>query len=184
MSDSRRDDIIAVTKNLLWEVGYESMSPRMVMDASGAGQGSLYHHFRGKKALAVVALEEIEREMRADIDAIFDRDIPAIDKLRTYLSMKREGTKGCRLGRLATEHSIADDEIREPVARYFTYVESRLRACIAEAARDGALRAGLEPGQLAASLVAAVQGGFLLSRIHGDSKHMVLATGGLLHLLS
>ena len=47
--ESKRDKLIEATKSLLWEVGYESMSPKTILKRSGAGQGSLYHHFEGKK---------------------------------------------------------------------------------------------------------------------------------------
>ncbi len=49
---STREHLVAAAKGLLWERGYAAMSPRAVLRASGAGQGSLYHHFAGKADLA------------------------------------------------------------------------------------------------------------------------------------
>jgi hypothetical protein len=45
---SKRDQFVEVTKELLWEVGYEAMSPRDIQARSAARPGSLYHHFPSK----------------------------------------------------------------------------------------------------------------------------------------
>jgi TetR/AcrR family transcriptional regulator, transcriptional repressor for nem operon len=42
---SKRDALLKSAKKLLWERGFEATSPRDIQDASGAGQGSFYHHF-------------------------------------------------------------------------------------------------------------------------------------------
>ena len=65
---SKREAIVQAAKDLMWEEGYEAMSPRDVLQRSGAGQGSLYHHFRGKRDLAAQALWELNAELRAVAD--------------------------------------------------------------------------------------------------------------------
>jgi AcrR family transcriptional regulator len=42
---SKRDQLVEATKELLWEAGYEAMSPRDIQARSAAKPGSLY--FRG-----------------------------------------------------------------------------------------------------------------------------------------
>jgi tetracycline repressor-like protein len=42
---SKRDQLVQATKELLWEAGYEAMSPRDIQARSAAKPGSLYHHF-------------------------------------------------------------------------------------------------------------------------------------------
>jgi DNA-binding transcriptional LysR family regulator len=41
---SKRDELVEATKELLWEVNYEAMSPRDIQARSAARPGSLYHH--------------------------------------------------------------------------------------------------------------------------------------------
>ncbi|GHO87191.1 helix-turn-helix domain-containing protein [Dictyobacter formicarum] len=62
-----RKHLIEATKELHWERGYEAMSPRAVLERSGAGQGSLYHHFRGKAELVSTALDEIGTDMTRNL---------------------------------------------------------------------------------------------------------------------
>lgn len=181
--DSKREDLVAATKDLLWEVGYEAMSPRKILDASGAGQGSLYHHFSGKRAIAAAALAEVDGEMRGAFGRIVQADLPPLDRVRRFLTEKRDGLKGCRLGRLANETAIADDTLRRPIARFFDHVEAALTAALAEAKSRGDIVKMVDVGALAIALVAVVQGGYVLSRIHRDGGHMRQACAGALAML-
>ncbi len=182
--DSKRADLIAAAKALLWEIGYEAMSPRKILEASGAGQGSLYHHFKGKMDLAAKALAEVEEEMREVFDRIFAADAPPLDRLFRYLALERNGLNGCRLGRLANEPAIAEAALRAPLARYFRHVETVIAETVAEAAARGDIDPAVEPDRIAAALVAVVQGGYVLSRVHQDPAHIRRATDGAAAMLA
>jgi len=176
--------LIDAAKTLLWETGYESMSPRKVLDASGAGQGSLYHHFRSKRRLAATALAEVEAELTATADALFNTGRPPLERVKAYLSLERDGLKGCRLGRLANEVGVLQDpDLRAPLARYFSRVEALVDEALAEAQANGDLDQGLDRRAVAAALVAVVQGGFLLSRARQDRAAVAAATQGAWALL-
>ena len=181
--ESKREDLVTATKSLLWELGYEAMSPKKIMKKSGAGQGSLYHHFAGKTDLAVAALNEIETEMRVDFDRIFDSGKSPLERLLHYLKVKRDGRKGCRLGRLANESSIAESVLREPLSRYFQHVEKVVSKTVAEAVAEGELDQAVRPKSLAVAIVATIQGGFILSRLHNNPNYIRLATAGAAAML-
>ncbi len=179
-----RTAILNAAKNLLWEEGYESMSPRKVMDASGAGQGSLYHHFRGKKQLASEVLGEVEAELVSAAETIFAHGSPPLERLRAYLLLERNGLKGCRLGRLANETEVlANPGLRLPIASYFEKVENLVCQALTEAQAQGDLSPSLLPEDLAVTLVATVQGGFLMSRALNDPSAIKKATEGAWGLL-
>lgn len=182
---SKRDAIVQAAKDLIWEEGYEAMSPRDVMKRSGAGQGSLYHHFKGKRDLAEQALRDVNAELRAIADRVFaHKERPPLERVRRFLDvLSRDPLKGCRVGRLAVESSIEDDAIRAPVAAWFEYAEGKIREALEEAQIGGQLRAGVDPGDLALTLTALLQGGYLLARAHGDPAAMHRALAGGMSLL-
>ena len=128
---SKRAALVQAAKSLLWECGYEAMSPRDVLERSGAGQGSLYHHFSGKLALASAALDEIAAEEMLAIDAIFDCDAPPLARIRSYLQREREALRGCRLARLANETAIESAALRQPIAAFLEHIEGQLCAGVA-----------------------------------------------------
>jgi AcrR family transcriptional regulator len=61
-----RDQLTAAMAELLWERGYAATSPRDVMARAGVGQGSMYHHFSGKHALAVEALSRVAEDLAGE----------------------------------------------------------------------------------------------------------------------
>ncbi len=142
---SKREAIVAAAKALLWERGYEATSPRDVLDRSGAGQGSLYHHFSGKREVAAAALAEMAEEEIAVIDALFSPDTPPLDRVGAYLTRERQALRGCRLARLANEAAMEEPALREPVAAYLGHIEASLRASLEEAKAGADLLPGIEP---------------------------------------
>ena len=180
---STRDSLVETAKELLWRDGFEAMSPRKVLQESGAGQGSLYHHFSGKKDLALEALTLVCDEMIAETDRLLAGDAPPLDRLQRYLCKDRKGLKGCRLGRLANETAFQDKELRQPLARYFRHVRRRLVACLSEAIDGGALSSNCDPSWLADTIMSTIQGGYALNRATNNSKTVKHATLGLWSLI-
>ncbi|TGD96755.1 TetR/AcrR family transcriptional regulator [Methylobacterium nonmethylotrophicum] len=181
---SKREAIVAATKALLWERGYEATSPRDVLERSGAGQGSLYHHFPGKREVAAAALAEMAEEEIAVVDGLFAAGTPPLDRVRAYLTRERQALRGCRLGRLANESAMEEPALREPVAAYLGHIQASLRASLREAEAAGSLSPGIEPGPLAAALIAVIEGGYVLARVHWDEAAMREAIDGAVQLLA
>ena len=178
-----REALVEAAKALLWERGFEGMSPRAVLAKSGVGQGSLYHHFPGKLALAETALRETADDFCARLDEPFNPARPPLDRVRAWLTTPRDAMRGCRMGRMAAELAIREEPIRRPVADYFAALERHLTAALGEAIAAGALPAGLDAAALAAALGAMVQGGYVLARTRQDPGQMDRATAGALSLL-
>jgi AcrR family transcriptional regulator len=175
---SKRDQLVEATKELIWEVGYEAMSPRDIQARSAAKPGSLYHHFPSKLAIAEVALGEVAAEEIARLEEVFSADTPPLEAVRRYLLLKRGAFRGCRLGRLVHEASI---ELRRPAAAYFDGVRNHMARSLAQAQSEGTFGAGLDPENLAVSLTALIQGGYVLARTFRDETLMRRAAEGALN---
>lgn len=173
-----RDKLLAAAKDLLWERGYEDMSPRDIMARSGAGQGSLYHHFESKQGLARAALDEMVAEETAAMEAIFAPDTAPVQRLDAYLTRQREALRGCRIGRLANEAAMSDPTLREPVAAYLGHVEALIRRALEDGIADGSLKPSVDAGALAATFLSIIEGGFILARAHWDAARMEQALKG------
>jgi TetR/AcrR family transcriptional repressor of nem operon len=167
---STRDELIEAAKRLFWERGYEGTSPRLIQQASNAGQGSFYHHFPGKIDLAQAALESIADEEIARLDDLLGHAENPLALVLAYLDAPREAVRGCRLGRFAYEMSIAEPQINDSVRAYFRHLEDRLASALAQAVRQGLLEPGLDPARTALVLVATVQGAFILARVRDDQQ--------------
>jgi AcrR family transcriptional regulator len=177
--------LIESAQRLLWDVGYDAMSPRLVIQDSGVGQGSLYHHFKGKKELALAALDGLAKDLTQKAEACLSApDQTPMARIEAWLTMPRYALKGCRMGRLTPEQALDDGTITPPIAHYFTAVEAALTKALTEAQAMGILTPTLNPTHLAKTLIATVQGGYVLSRAHMDPQAMLDAVSGARSLLA
>ncbi|MBM9507396.1 TetR/AcrR family transcriptional regulator [Actinacidiphila acididurans] len=177
--------LIGSAQELLWERGYVGTSPRAIQERAGAGQGSMYHHFKGKPDLALTAMRRSAAELRAQADAQLSAGTTALDRATAYLLRERDALRGCRVGRMAMDPDVvADEDLREPVAETFGWLRERLAGIIAEGVAAGELRPGLDPVETAAALAAVVQGGYVLARAAGSQEPFDQAVRGAAHLLA
>jgi AcrR family transcriptional regulator len=183
MSDTR-NLLIETMKTLLWERGYDATSPNQVLESSGVGKGSLYHHFKSKKELAVAAMNLRADELIEEAEAIFTADNHWLNKFETYLFMPRDGMAGCRLGRITQDPSIKEDkELQRPIKRYFKRMRQLMGQALHEAQSKGHLSPSMNIEQLSVVVISAVQGGFVLSRANADGTMLGLTTQGVYEIL-
>ena len=175
-----REKLIEAARELFATKGYDATSPREIMERAKAGQGSFYHHFRSKEGLAHEVLGVVADEMLGVGRRQFDPAREPEDRVDAYLLADRDALRGCRLGRFAYDAGLDEAGLRERTAAYFREIEALLIAAF----REGRPRRGARPDDLAATTLAVVQGGYVLSRIHDDPAYLRRAVDGLLTLLA
>ncbi|MFD9127577.1 TetR/AcrR family transcriptional regulator [Kitasatospora sp. NPDC059571] len=181
---STQDRLIESTQELLWERGYVGTSPKAIQQHAGAGQGSMYHHFTGKPDLAAAALRRSAAQLRAATEDLLDGPGTAYERIAGYLLRQRDVMRGCRIGRMAQDPDVvADPALRAPVEETFAWLRGRIAGIVAEGRAAGELADGPEPADLAAAVVAVVQGGYVLARAADDPEPFHQAVRGALALL-
>lgn len=177
--------LIESTRELLWERGYIGTSPKAIQQRAGAGQGSMYHHFDGKPALARAAIDRTAGQMRAAAGALLSGPGTAFDRIAAYLRRERDVLRGCPIGRLTQDPDVmADPLLRAPVHDTFAWLRARLTDVLAEGVQQGELNASLDPAATASTLVAVLQGGYVLARAADDPAPFAQAVDGALALLA
>lgn len=179
-----RERLVAAMSDLMWERGYAATSPRQVRERSGVGQGSMYHHFPGKRDLALAALERNCADLLPATEDLLTRPGDPMEKLTTYLSRPLPALRGCKVGRMTQDPLVASDPVLlAPVADAFAAVHQALTAVIREAVELGKLDAGLDPDRVAYLLTATIQGGYVLAIAAQDPRPFDDARAGALDLL-
>ncbi|MFJ8976880.1 TetR/AcrR family transcriptional regulator [Streptomyces sp. NPDC102282] len=182
---STPERLIEATQELLWERGYVGTSPKAIQQRAGAGQGSMYHHFAGKPDLALAAVLRTSAEMRETAARLLDGPGTAYERISAYLLREREVLRGCPVGRLTMDPDVvASDELRAPVDETIGWLRGRLAEILQEGLDRGEFSPGIEPREVAAAVVATVQGGYVLARASGSSAAFDSAVRGLLSLLA
>ena len=176
-----RERIIEAAADLMFRQGVTGTSIDDVRKATGVSGSQMTHYFRDKRSLvrAVIAWQ-------ADT-VIGLHQQPALGKLDTFealdrwaeLNIARQREQhcqgGCRFGSLAGELAETDAETRAGLAAGFTRWEALFRDGL-QAMRDrGDLRPDADPDQLAAGLLASLQGGTLLTQTTREISHLEAA---------
>lgn len=96
-----KQKLVAAMCALLAERGFEATSPTMVLQRSGIGHGSLYHHYRGKEDLALDAISRMRGHAIAFLEGQAQHTPPAahadIAAALDRLFARREGHALIRL---------------------------------------------------------------------------------------
>jgi TetR/AcrR family transcriptional regulator, transcriptional repressor for nem operon len=176
-----RDRIVKTAADLIFRQGVAGTSIDDVRKAAGVSGSQMTHYFRDKRSLvrAVIAWQ-------AD-SVIALHQQPALGKLDTFealdlwaeLNIARQRELhcqgGCSFGSLAGELVETDAETRADLASGFTRWEALFRDGL-QAMRDrGDLRPDADPAQLAAGLLASLQGGTLLTQTTREIRHLEAA---------
>lgn len=183
MSDTRQL-LINTMKTLLWQRGYDATSPNQVLDVSGVGKGSMYHHFKSKKELAIAAMDDRADELIKEANQIFAGSQFWLKKFEAYLFIPRDGMVGCRLGRIISDPSVVEDpDLQRPIKRYFQHMHQLMEATLSSAQDEGHLVSTVPAQQLAYMVISAVQGGFVVSRGCNDGSLLQESIEGVYGML-
>ncbi|MFB6847041.1 TetR/AcrR family transcriptional regulator [Streptomyces sp. NPDC056373] len=182
---STPERLIESTRELLWERGYVGTSPKAILERADAGQGSMYHHFKGKPDLALAAIRRTAEQMRATAAGVLDGPGTPYERIEAYLRRERDVLRGCPVGRLTMDPDvIASAELRAPVDETLDWLRGRIAGLVEEGKTQGQFAAGLDAGEIAAAVVATVQGGYVLARASGSPAAFDAGVRGLLSLLA
>ncbi|WP_314412876.1 TetR/AcrR family transcriptional regulator [Streptomyces kroppenstedtii] len=182
---STPERLIEATRELLWERGYVGTSPKAILQRAGAGQGSMYHHFTGKPELALAAVRRTAQEMRATAEAVLGGPGSPCERIESYLRRERDVLRGCPVGRLTMDPEVvASDALRAPVDETLDWLRERLAGIVEEGQELGEFGSALDGEEIAATIVATVQGGYVLARASGSAAAFDTGIRGLLSLLT
>ncbi|MFI6357311.1 TetR/AcrR family transcriptional regulator [Streptomyces sp. NPDC050743] len=183
MSTSER--LIESTRELLWERGYVGTSPKAILEHAGAGQGSMYHHFKGKPDLALAAIRRTAEELRATAEGTLSGPGTPYERIEAYLLRERDVLRGCPVGRLTMDPDvIASEELRAPVDETIAAIRARIAELVEEGKRQGQFAPELDGEEIGAAVLATVQGGYVLARASGSPAAFDAGVRGLLSLLA
>ncbi|MFT8537538.1 TetR/AcrR family transcriptional regulator [Bifidobacterium aquikefiri] len=182
-SISSRNRLVMAMSRLLWERGYADTSPHEVLHAAGVGQGSMYHFFAGKHDLALEALRHNVAQSFGGREILEESGSP-LDRIERYLRVPRAGTRGCRIGRMTQDPQVFDDpEMIALIAEAFQRQLTLWTGALQEAVDVGELPATVNAEDLARTMVAVIQGGYVLARANHAQLPMDQAVNGIIGVL-
>jgi TetR/AcrR family transcriptional repressor of nem operon len=175
--EATRNRILLAAAELMHVQGVAATTIDDVLAASATSKSQFYQHFDDKSELVYEVIT-----MRADEILSWQRlRLEKVDSFRGLYQWRdamvqrcalRRGLWGCELGSLAAELSDTDDKARASLAEHFAEWRALLAAAIERMRDNGVLTDDVDAKTLATGLLAAVEGGYLLSQTGRDPRLM------------
>lgn len=142
-SASRRAAIVEAALDLFDRKGFEATSIEEICAASGASNGSVYHHFGSKENIAATLYTEAIADYQAELLVLLartddaERGIKGI--VRHFLGWAKDNPERTRL-MLAVEHAPIRERARADVQRLNESLAPRFRAWLRPHIESGTIR--------------------------------------------
>jgi TetR/AcrR family transcriptional repressor of nem operon len=183
-----RQRIVAAAADVVAEKGAWGASLDDVGSRAAASRSQLYHYFDDKTDL-LRAVAEATNDTVLDGQRALFAGLDTWAGLRRWadalveLQLQRGGRGGCPIASLVVQLGERDDDTRTVLASGFDSWEAHIRAGLAALLSSGELQPDTDVDWLAASTLASVQGGLMLTQARRDPQALRRALDGALVLI-
>lgn len=188
---SHRERLLREGTRQFYEHGFHGTTVDGILTASGVPKGSFYHHFGSKEEFAKQVLA---RYMDFQLDRLATwaarADLSTPDLVAGYfrdladLFVRSRHSRACLAGKLATELAPGHREFRRQLRADLTTWRTRLVEILARGQERGDVRADQDAGVLADTVLALLQGAFVVALAARDDASLDAVCTGLRLILN
>src|SRR6201996_3807958 len=180
-----RTRIVAAAAELMFENGVAETTLEDIRAAAGVSGSQVYHYFEDKQALVRAVIDyQTDAVLEAQSDHLDHLDtVGGLRAWRDFLveHQRRLGCRGgCPIGALGAEVAETDAVARLAAAGGLRRWEGRIRDGLRAMHARGDLPADADPGDLALAVLAALQGGLLLTQLQRDTRPLEVTLDAML----
>ena len=175
-----RDRIVAAAASLMFEHGVAGTTIEEVQNAAGVGASQMYHYFADRQELIRAVIAHQTQAVLANQQPLLGA-LDSLEAIRAWrdllvdLEHQLNCKGGCPIGTLVGELAEVSAAYRNDLDKGFTEWEGALRDGIRAMHSRGELPGDADPDQLALALLAAVQGGLLLTKLRRNTTPLEAA---------
>jgi AcrR family transcriptional regulator len=180
-----RQRIVDAAAALIFQRGVAHTTIDEVRAAAEVSSSQLYHYFDDKPALVRAVVDHQADTMVGGQETFDFSTLEGLQAWRDFvIAAQREHhcIGGCPIGSLGGELAETDPDARAHVAEGFKRWEATIQSGLREMHARGELAA--DPDALALALLAALQGGLLLTKIKRDTAPLEAALDAMLELIA
>jgi|SRR6185312_7304937 len=173
-----RARIVDAAAQLMYERGVTEATLEDVRAAAGVSGSQIYHYFADKQALLLAVIER-QTEAVLELQAPLFERLDSLEGLHAWRDTLVEYQRrmqcrgGCPIGSIGSEVAENNPEARLAVASSFLRWEGAIRQGLAAMHARGELDG--DPEDLALAVLAALQGGLMLTQIQREVRPLAVA---------
>lgn len=172
--------ILEKTIEMIHLKGVQGTSINELCQVTGISKGGIFFYFKNKQELVMEALKYYENKFLKFIEDNLVGDT-AFDKLYNLFNQiillhhSRKFRGGCVLGNSALELADKDEDISEVLKEIFYKWSKIISNILSEGVKKGEIIGEIDPDSLAFSIISAVEGGIMLSKLNKNSYYLINA---------
>ena len=172
--DLTRQRIIELAAPLFNQRGYAGCSMQEILDATGLTKGGLYRHFTSKEELAAEAFQySLSRVRKIRLEGL-DPSLSAIDQLkvavRHFIEEPSPIPGGCPILNTAIDSDDGNPTLRRLAREGLKTWKSRITKIVRQGIVRHEIRNTVKPQALANTIVAALEGALMITRLEGHRQ--------------
>lgn len=178
-----RGRIVECAAELIAERGVERVGLDQVIAAAGVSKSQLYHYFADRDALIEAAVSHRCTQVLAALARLFgglDSLAELELRLDRFVAIYEESLAGCPVGRIAGEIAGRHEGARQEIGRAFADWEELFADLFSRLRGRGEMHPDADPAALATALLAALEGGQLISQARKDATSLRVAIAAAL----
>jgi TetR/AcrR family transcriptional repressor of nem operon len=176
---SHRETLLNEGLKIVLSQGYSGASVRDIVRAAGVPQGSFTNHFASKEAFAQQVLDLYFVMVRNNVEkTLRNASLAPLRRLRAWIDLQIAFLKngncrtGCLIGNFSIEASDQSELIRQRLTRIVKDITESLIYCLKAGVDAGELSASIDVREMASFLYSSLQGAILQSKVEQSIKPM------------
>lgn len=183
-----RERIVAAAAELMSRHGVAGTTIEDIQEAAAVSTSQMYHYFADKGDL-VAAVIDFQTDHVLAVQRLGLERLECLDDLHRWRNIMVDVVRslgcagGCPIGSMANELAEIDPLARAQLARSFAQWENVIHEGLTVIAARGELPDGTDIDQVALAMLAAIQGGLLLSQVRRTTAPLEAAVDTVIDYL-
>ena len=183
-----RERIVGAAAELMSRHGVAGTTIEDIQEAAAVSTSQMYHYFADKGDL-VAAVIDFQTDQVLAVQRLGLERLECLDDLHRWRNIMVDVVRslgcagGCPIGSMANELAEIDPLARAQLARSFAQWENVIHDGLTVIATRGELPDGTDIDQVALAMLAAIQGGLLLSQVRRNTAPLEAAVDTMIEYL-
>ena len=157
----RQRQIVSAARRLIVKYGSEHVTVRRVAKEIGVSEGAIYRHFKSKRDVLSLLIDDVENTLIGDIEDSYKPGTSVLDTLEKVILSdvsSIEQRKGVSFQVIAEIVSLGDKRLSSKAYDVISEYIERIRGILSEGVKSGVVRQDIDLDAAATLLFSIIQG--------------------------